>query len=321
MLAVIAVLAALLFPVLAGARAKGRQSACASNLRQLAVANRLYADDHDGCFAPAAQGFFESDTRRWFGARGPAGHFEPRDGPLVAYLRDGGALRRCPEFPTIGGFDQGTGGYVYNYFAVGGRVWRLGYVPEAFAQGMNEADLSKPAETAMFADGALDIGRGLVEYGFLAAPPAVSSRIWGADLLDPTVHFRHHARANVVFVDGHVRSLPRVLSAETSPAYPAAAPASHGIGWFGPVTGDTFYDADFRGWELPSHSEEGYNDGCTNTRVTHRCVLGRRESPASGKRRDSRHATSERLDLFVCTNRDAGRKCRGSPRSGAGRAK
>jgi prepilin-type processing-associated H-X9-DG protein len=243
-IAVIAVLAALLFPVLAAARAKGRQTACASNLRQLAVANRLYADDYDGCFAPAAQGFFESDSRRWFGVRGTEGRFEPRDGPLVPYLRDGGALRRCPEFSMGLGFDQGTGGYVYNYLAVGGRVWRLGYVPEAFDQGMIEAGLPKPAETAMFADGALDVGRGLAEYGFLAAPPAVAAHIRGADLLDPSVHFRHHERANVVFVDGHVRALPCVLSSETSPAYAAAAPAAHGLGWFGPVAGDTYYDAD-----------------------------------------------------------------------------
>jgi prepilin-type processing-associated H-X9-DG protein len=243
-LAVISVLAALMFPVLAGARAKARQAACASNLRQLAVADGLYAADHDGCFAPAAQGFFESDTRRWFGVRNAEGQFEPRDGPLVPYLQDGGALRRCPEFRLGLGFDQGTGGYVYNYLAVGGRVWRLGYVPEAFDQGMNEAGIPKPAETAMVADGALDIGRGLAEYGFLAAPPAVAARIRGADLLDPTVHFRHHERANVVFVDGHVRSLSRVLSAETSPGYPAAAPADHGLGWFGPVVGDTYYDAD-----------------------------------------------------------------------------
>jgi prepilin-type N-terminal cleavage/methylation domain-containing protein/prepilin-type processing-associated H-X9-DG protein len=249
-LAVIAVLAALLLPVMAGARSKAWQTACAANLRQLAQANNLYAADHDGCFAPAAPGFFESDARRWFGARGADGRFEPRDGPLVPYLRDGGALRQCPGFQSGNagsgsiGFDQGTGGYVYNYLAVGGRVWRLGYVPEAFEQGMNEANLPKPAETAMFADGALDIGRGLAEYGFMTPPPAVAARIYGATSLDPAIHFRHHERANVVFVDGHIHALTRVLSAELSSAYPGARPAVHGLGWFGPVTGDTFYDAD-----------------------------------------------------------------------------
>jgi prepilin-type N-terminal cleavage/methylation domain-containing protein/prepilin-type processing-associated H-X9-DG protein len=242
--AVIAVLAGVMLPVLAGARAKAREAGCASNLRQLALANRMYAADHDGCFAPAAQEFFRRDERRWFGVRGADGRFEPRDGPLVPYLRDGGGLRRCGEFQSSVGFDQGTGGYGYNYLAVGGRVWRLGYVPEAFDQGMSEAELPKPAETAMFADCALDIGVGLAEYGFLAPPPALAARIAGAQVLDPSVHFRHHGRANVVFVDGHARALPRALSTTSSPGYPSADPEARGLGWFAPVAGDTFYDAD-----------------------------------------------------------------------------
>jgi prepilin-type N-terminal cleavage/methylation domain-containing protein len=243
-LAVIALLTAIMFPALAAARGKAWQAACASNLRQLALANALYAEDNDGYYAPAAQGLFESDSRRWFGVRGPDGRFEPRDGPLVPYLRDGGALRRCPAFQTVIGFDQGTGGYVYNYLAVGGRVWRMGYTPEAFDQGMREVELPRPAETAMFADGALDLGAGLAEYGFMSPPPALAARIQGAAILDPAIHFRHHDHANVVFADGHVRALPCALSVETSAVYLGARPAAHGLGWFGPVTGDTFYDAD-----------------------------------------------------------------------------
>src|SRR5262249_41378184 len=82
-LAIIAVLAAIIFPVLAGVRAKGRQASCASNLRQLALANGMYAGDNDGVFAAAAPGFFTGDDRRWFGVRGASGQFEPRDGALV----------------------------------------------------------------------------------------------------------------------------------------------------------------------------------------------------------------------------------------------
>lgn len=240
-LAVLAVLAAVMLPVLAGAREKGRQAACASNLRQLALADEMYAQDNDGYFAPAAQGYFAQDDRRWFGVRDADGRFEPQDGPLVPYLRDGGALRRCPSFRTAIGFDQGTGGYIYNYVAVGARVWRMGYVPGAFDQSMSEAELPKPAETAMFADGAIDIGTGLAEDGFMEPPPAVAARIPGASILDPTIHFRHQGQANVVFADGHVRALPRSLSAESSAVYPGAQPAAHGLGWFGPVMGQTYY--------------------------------------------------------------------------------
>ena len=49
-IAVIALLTALLFPVFARAREKARVTACASNLRQLGVALQIYQDDHDGGF-------------------------------------------------------------------------------------------------------------------------------------------------------------------------------------------------------------------------------------------------------------------------------
>jgi prepilin-type processing-associated H-X9-DG protein/prepilin-type N-terminal cleavage/methylation domain-containing protein len=47
-IAVIAVLAAILFPVFAQAREKARQTACLSNMRQIATAARLYMEDNDG---------------------------------------------------------------------------------------------------------------------------------------------------------------------------------------------------------------------------------------------------------------------------------
>lgn len=46
-IAVIALLAALLFPVFAAAREKARQTRCASNLRQIGQALRMYAQDYD----------------------------------------------------------------------------------------------------------------------------------------------------------------------------------------------------------------------------------------------------------------------------------
>jgi prepilin-type N-terminal cleavage/methylation domain-containing protein/prepilin-type processing-associated H-X9-DG protein len=47
-IAIIAVLAGILFPVLSRAREKGRQTACASNLKQIGVALELYAGDAGG---------------------------------------------------------------------------------------------------------------------------------------------------------------------------------------------------------------------------------------------------------------------------------
>src|SRR5947207_2844774 len=45
--ALIALLAGILLPVFAQAREKGRQTACISNLKQLAAGMRLYSEDYD----------------------------------------------------------------------------------------------------------------------------------------------------------------------------------------------------------------------------------------------------------------------------------
>jgi prepilin-type N-terminal cleavage/methylation domain-containing protein/prepilin-type processing-associated H-X9-DG protein len=50
-IAIIAILAAILFPVFAQARAKARQAVCLSNLKQIGLANMMYAQDYDEQFA------------------------------------------------------------------------------------------------------------------------------------------------------------------------------------------------------------------------------------------------------------------------------
>ncbi|HEY3397629.1 MAG TPA: prepilin-type N-terminal cleavage/methylation domain-containing protein [Armatimonadota bacterium] len=51
-IAIIAVLAAILFPVFARARAKAQAWNCQSNLFNIGLALRLYASDHDGAYPP-----------------------------------------------------------------------------------------------------------------------------------------------------------------------------------------------------------------------------------------------------------------------------
>lgn len=53
-IAIIAILAAILFPVFTSAKAKGQQSACMSNVRQLGLAYTRYCDDNNGRFCPYA---------------------------------------------------------------------------------------------------------------------------------------------------------------------------------------------------------------------------------------------------------------------------
>ena len=60
-IAIIAILAAILFPVFARARAKDPQTACLSNIKQLALATLMYASDWDE-HAPTAIGFNTANT-------------------------------------------------------------------------------------------------------------------------------------------------------------------------------------------------------------------------------------------------------------------
>ena len=60
-IAVIAVLAALLLPALGRAKEKSRQAACLSNLRQIALAARLYMDDNDGSLFHHHEGWVLDD--------------------------------------------------------------------------------------------------------------------------------------------------------------------------------------------------------------------------------------------------------------------
>jgi prepilin-type processing-associated H-X9-DG protein/prepilin-type N-terminal cleavage/methylation domain-containing protein len=55
-IAIIAVLASLLLPALARAKEKGRQAACMSNLRQIGLALRMYAEDNNGWLPTTTHG-------------------------------------------------------------------------------------------------------------------------------------------------------------------------------------------------------------------------------------------------------------------------
>ena len=67
-IAIIAILAAILFPVFAKAREKARQTSCASNLKQLALAALQYGQDYDESIAIGWEGGGEASYwyPRWY---------------------------------------------------------------------------------------------------------------------------------------------------------------------------------------------------------------------------------------------------------------
>ena len=89
-IAIIAILAGILFPVFARARAKARQSACQSNMKQLALAMTMYADDYDELLPQA--------TPNWF--PGPDTLGPSWDVAILPYMRNK-ELLICPENKAI----------------------------------------------------------------------------------------------------------------------------------------------------------------------------------------------------------------------------
>jgi type II secretory pathway pseudopilin PulG len=255
---VIATLLGLMLPSLRGARESGRMSVCASNVRQLAIANELYSGDARGRYAPGAAAFI-SNLARWHGSRDTLSQaFHPRGGALIPYLddsssEDGAAapgVRGCPSFaPTLevlaaagAGFERGCGGYGYNNTYVG-VVRRRGpggaWIMVSDLTGAPACMFTNPARTVGFADGALAADPamspqtgGMIEYSFAEArywPDAPASRA------DPSVHFRHGTPrsplACVAWLDGHV-SAEALHDTWTSGLY-GSDPRDFNIGWFG----------------------------------------------------------------------------------------
>jgi prepilin-type processing-associated H-X9-DG protein/prepilin-type N-terminal cleavage/methylation domain-containing protein len=236
---IVALLLSILLPGLSSAREQARATVCQSNIRQLALANGLYAQESDGVYVPGASQFLVN-LHRWHGARtSVAAPFVSTHGPLVPYLGPEGAIRRCPTFdPEIRGFEFGNGGYGYNnaYIGVQTVTNRRGRVVVISDQAGTVADRVKhPGETLMFTDSAFVSGR-LIEYSF-AEPrfqPAFASRA------DPSIHFRHARRANVAWCDGRVSRESR--SYTWSSGMFAGDPALFGIGWFGEADDNHLFD-------------------------------------------------------------------------------
>ncbi|HLI47894.1 MAG TPA: DUF1559 domain-containing protein [Chthonomonas sp.] len=237
-IAIIAILAAILFPVFAQAREKARAISCASNLKQLGLAFKMYTTDYDehypfGGWRPADPTNGASDgTWDWQNSTAP-------------YIKNRGIFR-CPDStdsledpndPTSWQWNRNPVSYLYNN--------NLG----VNRQPLSEAAVNAPADCWMVLDGHSDWNCNNVTHDACGGTDWMGRRhtvwniedtIWGnrASLVDGWLSWqgftwglpRHQGRANICYADGHVKSLP------VSPQDPSSLSVAQGNLIFGSQT-------------------------------------------------------------------------------------
>lgn len=199
-IAIIAILAALLLPVLARSKKSAQKIRCTSDLRQLGVATHLYWDENAGnCFR-----FFYWTTNGgrlyWFGwlenGAESTRDFDATQGALYPYLH-GRGVELCPSLNYWATqFKYKATGAAYGYGYNLNLSTNVNYPPVPTRR------ITRPSETTLLADA------GQVNT---FQPPASASNplleeFYSVDYqpAQPTTHFRHNGRANVLFCDSHV---------------------------------------------------------------------------------------------------------------------
>jgi prepilin-type processing-associated H-X9-DG protein len=211
--AVIAILAAALFPVFGSAKTAARRTECASNMRQLGVATAMYCDDWEGRFPGSSHGL-SIEEGAWIHQLRP-------------YLANVDAVRVCPSDPwKVERLEQKGTSYLMNEFIV---------VPvEGEEHFLNRDLLPRPSETVttfVSADektNCQSVGKGWIHdhthsRNWIRRP---YNRNWSR-ILDDIKPDRHRqglvmcgtqdrieGSANYLYADTHVKAIPaaRILS-------------------------------------------------------------------------------------------------------------
>lgn len=214
------------FQGLQAGRLRANQANSASNLRQLATANLLYASDFQ-TYCPAGE---PKNQIRWHGGRiRSTGPFDPEKGFLAEYLGRSRRVGICPEFSRHltgdASWENGSGGYGYNATYIGG-------MPGSSFQPNRPANVGNPSRTLMFATTAFIKSEGIQEYPFAEPRQSVNPRWETAGALQPSVHFRFNGKALIGWCDGHVTEESR--SSESGNNFYGGDNESANIGFCGP---------------------------------------------------------------------------------------
>lgn len=200
-IAIIAALAGMLLPVLAQARSKSRETACANLLKQYGVATALYADEHEEMMIDIYS------------------HLDPTDG-LQRYFSGPEALpqnmARCPgdtvteelgrvyRFPKYNNLAVSIGG---NENALSASLRPTSGGPKAFWNRRRLFEV-QPQKLITWAD--------WQNNPPTTAPTAPIVKTAGTGGGMGSIVFRHRESSNAVYFDGHVGSLRTIFATTTA---------------------------------------------------------------------------------------------------------
>ena len=218
-IAIIAILAGMLLPALAKAKEKGKSISCLNNLRQLAIAQRLYGDDFGGryCFTFQVRG--DNVFRKaWFNF-------------LQPYVKTTNIMLCPTRTPKFKEFMQNypsdlTDKLISNYgmnFRLGGCDWPNVWDATAWAPTKDTA-IRKPSSTVHLSDAGSKPIVSKDPYKCVTAASKEKPGCWivhdpandapnngGVTNDDPNWGgplLRHMGRSNVVFSDAHAEHKP-----------------------------------------------------------------------------------------------------------------
>ncbi|AHF91413.1 hypothetical protein OPIT5_15490 [Opitutaceae bacterium TAV5] len=187
-IAIIGILAAIIIPVAGNVRNKARGMQCLSNLRQIQVANILYAADNKDTYVPIRDDTHEAEYgSRWWRSNP---HFLAILSPRPTMVEQ----LKCPLGKALYDSTSNKHSTAYGYnstsLSPGGitGLWQV-----------KVSDVQRPSRTIAFVD-ALDQH---VKY-------ANSNDYTGEEVAtNQTTSYRHGAAANVVYWDGHAALVKR----------------------------------------------------------------------------------------------------------------
>lgn len=204
--AIISLLAGILFPVFASAREKARQSSCSSNLRQIGLAILQYDQDYDERVVPYYVGAGAPNRYiTWWGLEflNPTS-YQMANGLLQPYMRST-PIQACPSFKAEVSTNIGLTGYGYNTdYLSPMQPYRTDAYGDYILHPEQISQILAPAMTVVLGDAAQLYATGVSADPWLDAPSFTGA---AASTTYPIFHALHQGYGNVLFVDGHVKAM------------------------------------------------------------------------------------------------------------------